>query len=93
MIKNNRTKNEIKWRNFMMKNNKKQEIPVFFATDDNYVPYLVVSIRSLIDKCSSNNKYSIYVLNTGLTEQNKKAYNFPLGKSYTFIVYIIRTLF
>jgi len=73
MIKNNRTKNEIKWRNFMMKNNKKQEIPVFFATDDNYVPYLVVSIRSLIDKCSSNNKYSIYVLNTGLTEQNKKA--------------------
>ena len=73
MIKNNRTKNEIKWRNFMMKNNKKQEIPVFFATDDNYVPYLVVSIRSLIDNCSSNNKYSIYVLNTGLTEQNKKA--------------------
>lgn len=72
MIKNNRTRNVIKWRNFMIKNNRKQEIPVFFATDDNYVPYLVVSIRSLIDTCSKNNTYSIYVLNTGLNENNKK---------------------
>ena len=70
MIKNNRTRTQIKWRNFIMKNNKKQEIPVFFATDDNYVPYLVVSIRSLIDTASSDNNYSVYVLNTGLTEQN-----------------------
>lgn len=73
MIKNNRLKNEIKWRNFIMKNNRKQEIPVFFSTDDNYVPYLVVSIRSLIDTASSKNHYAVYVLNTGLTQSNKQA--------------------
>ena len=70
MIKNNRCKNQNKWRNFMIRNNKKQEIPVFFATDDNYVPYLAVSIRSLIDNASSKNQYAIYVLNTGLTTNN-----------------------
>ncbi|MFQ6724009.1 MAG: glycosyltransferase, partial [Clostridia bacterium] len=55
-----------------MKNNKKQHVPVFFATDDNYVPYLVVSIRSLIDNASTNNSYMVYVLNTGLTTENKQ---------------------
>ena len=52
MIKNNRCKNQKKWRNFMIRNNKKQEIPVFFATDDNYVPYLAVSIRSILYLCT-----------------------------------------
>lgn len=41
-------------------------IPIFFATDDNYMPYLDVAIRSLIDHTSVNNKYDIYILNTGL---------------------------
>ena len=72
MVKNNRVKNQIKWRNFIMRNNRKQEIPVFFATDDNYVPYLVVSIKSLIDTCSMDKVYSIYVLNTGLKSDNKQ---------------------
>ncbi len=50
---------------------KKSEIPVFFSTDDNYVPYLVVAIRSLIDTASLNNNYMLYVLNTGLSAENK----------------------
>lgn len=54
-----------------IKNNTK-EIPVFFATDDNYVPYLVVSIQSLKDTASIKNNYAIYVLTTGLKQENKK---------------------
>lgn len=78
MIKLNRKLNKEqqlknKGSKIMIKNRKLKEIPVFFATDDNYVPYLVVSIRSLIDTASANNTYSIYVLNTGLKDANKKA--------------------
>ena len=47
-------------------------IPIFFATDDNYLPYLDVAIRSLIDHSSINNKYDIYILNTGLQAEGVK---------------------
>lgn len=53
-------------------NKSQKEIPVFFSTDDNYVPYLVVSIQSLKDTASIKNKYMLYVLNSGLTNENKK---------------------
>lgn len=56
---------------FINQNNK--EIPVFFATDDNYVPYLYVSMQSLIDTSSIKNKYVIYILNTGLKQENKQS--------------------
>lgn len=51
-----------------LKNNK--VIPIFFATDDNYVPFLDVAIRSLIKNASTEYKYKIIVLNTGLKEEN-----------------------
>ena len=60
----------------MKKNNvklvKKQlkEIPIFFATDDNYIPYLDVAIRSLIKNASKYYKYTINILNTGIKEEN-----------------------
>lgn len=43
-----------------MKNNK--VVPVFFASDRNYVPYLTVAIKSLVDKSSDKNEYRIYIL-------------------------------
>ena len=46
------------------------EIPVFFSTDDNYIPYLDVAIASLADNASKNYKYRIIVLNTGLESEN-----------------------
>lgn len=48
--------------------NKKQlpEIPIFFATDDNYIPFLDVALRSLIENASTEYHYIINVLNTGL---------------------------
>ncbi len=48
----------------------KGEIPIFFSTDDNYVPYMEVAIRSLIENASKNYKYKIIVLNAGLKQEN-----------------------
>lgn len=47
-----------------------KEIPIFFSTDDNYIPYLDVAIASLIANASKENNYRIIVLNTGLKEEN-----------------------
>ena len=44
-------------------------IPIFFATDDNYVPFLEVALRSLIKNASKEYKYVINVLNTGLNKE------------------------
>ena len=47
-----------------------REIPIFFSTDDNYIPYLDVAIASLIDNASRNYTYRLIVLNTGLKPEN-----------------------
>lgn len=43
-------------------------IPVFFATDENYVPYLGVSLQSLIAHTAHNKHYEIYILHDSLSE-------------------------
>lgn len=48
----------------------KKVIPIFFATDDNYVPYMIVTIKSIIANCDKNYDYKIHVLNTGLKQSN-----------------------
>lgn len=47
-----------------------REIPIFFSTDDNYIPFLDVAIASLIDNASKEYAYRIVVLNTGLAREN-----------------------
>ena len=47
-----------------------KEIPIFFSTDDNYIPYLDVAISSLIANASKEYEYRIIILNTGLKEDN-----------------------
>ena len=46
-----------------MKNEK--EIPVFFAADENYVPFLSVTLTSMKKYSSPNCNYEIYILYTG----------------------------
>ena len=53
-----------------LKNTHKTEIPIFFSTDDNYIPYLDVAISSLIANASKSFNYKIIILNTGLDEVN-----------------------
>ncbi|MBO4484835.1 MAG: glycosyltransferase family 8 protein [Lachnospiraceae bacterium] len=50
----------------------KQLIPIFFACNDRYVPYLDVAIISLIDHASAENEYRINILKTDITEQNRE---------------------
>ncbi len=44
-------------------------IPVFFSSDDNYLPFLAVAIRSLIDNLSPTAYCNIYILNNGLNPE------------------------
>ncbi len=50
----------------------KTEIPLFFATDDNYLPYMAVALRSIIDNASDKYNYKIFVLIDELGDENRK---------------------
>ena len=50
----------------MIKNN----IPVFFSVDDNYVPFLIVTLESIVSNASKENNYEFYVLNNGISKAN-----------------------
>lgn len=45
-----------------------QRIPVFYACDDNFIKYTVVSIHSMKKNASKAHKYHIYILHTGISE-------------------------
>ena len=48
----------------------KQVIPIFFASDDNYIPFLSVAISSLLEHASKDYNYDIIVLSSKLKEEN-----------------------
>lgn len=50
----------------------KNEIPIFFAVDDNYIPFLAVTICSLVEKASKENNYNLKILYTNITKENQK---------------------
>ena len=52
--------------------NNLEVIPIFYAVDDGYMPFLAVSIHSLIENSSKNYYYAIKVLYTNICEENKK---------------------
>lgn len=51
---------------------KNKTIPIFFACNDKYVPYLDVAIISLISHASKENKYEITILKTDVTKENQE---------------------
>ena len=44
----------------------KKEIPVFFATDNNYAPFMAVALASMLEHASTAYFYKVYVLTTNL---------------------------
>ncbi len=48
-----------------------QTIPIFFAVDDNYAPYLGVALRSMLTNADPSCFYRIHILTEGLTEENR----------------------
>ena len=43
-------------------NKNTNEIPIFFTIDDNYIPFLAVTLESIVDNFSIENSYKIIVL-------------------------------
>ncbi len=42
-------------------------IPIFYACDDNFVKYTIVSLHSMIKNASKEYKYHVYILHTNIT--------------------------
>lgn len=53
-----------------MKN--KNVIPIFFAVDDGYIPFLAVSLQSLIENSKKENFYLIKILYTNISNENQE---------------------
>ena len=50
----------------------KQVLPIFFAVDDGYMPFLAVTLQSLIENSSIEYYYLIKILYTNISENNKE---------------------
>lgn len=51
----------------------KGEIPIFFSCDDNYIPFLAVTLESLEKNANKNYKYAIKVLHSNtINEENQQ---------------------
>ncbi len=49
-----------------------EAIPIFFAADDGYVPYLATAIHSLLTNASAEHHYKIIVLSQDISNENQK---------------------
>lgn len=49
-------------------------IPIFYACDDNFINYAIVSVNSLIANASKEYDYKIHILNTGFLPENKEKF-------------------
>ena len=50
---------------------RRREIPIFFAADDNYDKFMMVTMHSIIANASSKNHYSMYVLHCDITAESQ----------------------
>ncbi len=51
---------------------KKSIIPIFYACDDNFVKYTIVSLKSIIENASKEYQYNVHILNTNVCENMRK---------------------
>ncbi len=51
---------------------KKKEIPLVYAVDDKYAPFLCVSLKSVTANVSNDYFVKVFILNTGISDKNKK---------------------
>lgn len=65
----------------------KKVIPVFYATDENYLPYLTVSLSSLKENANKSYLYKIYILHAGMEE--KKSEEVLKYQTDTFRIYFV----
>ena len=61
----------------------KVKIPICFACDDAYAPYLAVAIRSIKENSCSDYCYAIHILNSGINEENRRRISEMAGEDFT----------
>lgn len=54
----------------VVEKNNRQMIPIFFAVDDGYIPFLAVTIQSIIENATENHYYEIKILYTNIAKEN-----------------------
>jgi lipopolysaccharide biosynthesis glycosyltransferase len=47
-----------------------RRIPIFLACDDNYLPYLAVTVKSISDHGTDGNLYNVKILTSGFSTEN-----------------------
>lgn len=47
-------------------------IPIFYACDDNFVKYAIVSLHSMICNASAKYRYKVYILHTNISDEMQK---------------------
>ena len=58
---------------YMAETTRKKVVRLFFTVDDNYVPFLSVTLASIIDHASKKYKYKITIIHDGLSLESKRA--------------------
>lgn len=53
----------------------KEIIPIFFAVDDEYIPFLAVTLQSIVEHSTAEYYYVIKILYTNISEENKEKVN------------------
>ena len=48
----------------------KKEIPIFTASDDNYMPFVAVTLESMIANASKDYNYTFKILHSGVSQEN-----------------------
>ena len=71
-----------------VKKEKKGVVPIFFATDNNYLPFLSITLESLWENSSREYDYEMYVLHSGIREDYQEKilrYNEKEGLHISFV--------
>ena len=53
-------------------NEEKEIIPIFFAIDDRYIPFMAVCLQSITEHLSEDKLYEIKVLYTKVSKENQE---------------------
>ena len=62
-----------------------QIIPIFYACDERFLKYCVVSLHSLVKNASPDRQYRVYILHTDISDAAKETARIPLPENVRLI--------
>ena len=51
---------------------RRRSVPVFFAADDKYVKFMLVTMQSMIDNMNPSRYYMLHILHTDISLENQR---------------------